>query len=825
MSERADSFDNETLSPEDMALLQFLDSWLAQAPPDLAEAARLAALPHYFDLSLLSILRGTSDGTAFLVQRLEKAGFLMAEGTYYILRPHLRTLLLRGWQKDNLAQYRQANRRAAAFYQDCLPGSENEQVEYVYHQLGSDDRRGIGALSESFEHAWNTHRRGFAERLLKVATEQAPVLGAEAQAWLQYFDARINLAYQRYPQSEDILRHLIAQKSELRLRAQVLMTLANLLVQSQRWSEAFERYAQAQDGFQALDDPFNLARVLEAQGMAYVHLATSLGGLGETKFLIELRSQKWWHYLRGAPFFLYRWFSRRSWYLPNLYVGTDYQEWIIWRLLYAAIRHFELATRQLDQVASEADLPLDELRIDIQIRLADLYHRVEKWEVAERRFKQLVSIYPLRNNEYRRATLHLGEGRAALIKSHIAEAREHLLTARDVFARYGDRNNLAMATRLLGDTEMVATNLEAAVSFYAESIAAAIATNDLLTATQVWYHLATIRERFTLSSSTTSLIEAVEQSLDHRAYIARFPGTLLQWFRRLAAYGVVPLTYLIVPPLTLIGVIFFMLIEQSLYAFFYQPLIISTIKALLPIVLFPLLTSWVYNALYLFFGLCVVRLLPLKLLSRSQPNYVVSVPDGIAVRTQNTLHELPWKAIKRFTIVDRCLSDQPLALFSRLVLISETTTIVLDGIVTSYPALQREITRRLQQTGKAVEPQNLSYSFLDKRWALITATLAMGMTVISFLGWLSDRTDSTFFRVELNDGSTYSLPLSTLVVIFFVWLLLLFPPITLARLLYNRFVARRALGSRLPWGADWPLWLALILLLAWLLAWFKPLTQ
>jgi hypothetical protein len=59
------------------------------------------------------------------------------------------------------------------------------------------------------------------------------------------------------------------------------------------------------------------------------------------------------------------------------------------------------------------------------------------------------------------------------------------------------------------------------------------------------------------------------------------------------------------------------------------------------------------------------------------------------------------------------------------------------------------------------------------------------------------------------------LPLTSVLFELFFWALLFFPIVGLSRLLHNRAVLRRTLGSRFSFGADWPLWIALLLLCAW----------
>lgn len=815
--------DSETSLPTFDDGLQFLENWLPRSTSVVAAAARYAALPRSFDLTLLSILRGTREGTASLVEQFKQAGFVEAKGSgWYALLPSLRSSLLRRWQAEDRQTYRRLSARAAVFYQSRLTGDEADRINYVYHQLGAGDERGLEALSEAFERAWSARDFGFIEQLLAYAAEQKPILGPGGEVWLRYFRVRLDLVHNRYEQSEPALRSLLAEAPDPALKAQILTSLANVLSETGRWSDAFDYYAEALDLFLGLREGLKASRVFEARGMAYIRLVSSLGGLPEHAIITEPTHLAWLRRLRHAPFRLYRWLSRRLSFLPNLYFGTDYQDWLIIRLLYEAIGQFEAAAEQLARLPSETDRSIDDLDADIQIRLADLYHRVGQWALAERLFEHLIDTPAVKTSEYRRAMLCLGQGRAALTRSRLEIAQAHLRAACQVFTQIGDRRAIAVTARLLGDTKVALGDLEAAVSHYADSIAAALATDDLLVATRVWSTLTTIDQAFNLSPPAQSQLKMLEPKLDRRAYIARFSGTLLGHFRKLAVYVITPLTYLLGPVLAL------QLTVLAANQPGYQEMPTSYNYIFLAI---PILTIWLYEFLYVCAGWFFIRLLPLKDLARRQPEYVVTTPEGIAVRdTQGRLQEISWElhdgrsqTIKGYMTVNRALWRTPIALFSRLVLVSDSTALVLDGIISHYQHLQGDIARHLKKIKGAVAEKRLEFSLLDSRWTLVALGLTILFTIIDLSGSLDPDQERNIIKVTLADGSRRDLLLASLLYIFSLWAFNFFPLIALGRLLYNRLLARRALSSRISLGADWPIWLAFILLLLWTLVWIRGL--
>ncbi len=733
---------DERPSPEMSAFEQFLADWIATVPPVLAEAARYAALPHSFDLALLSSLWGTAEDASTLVALLERAGLIAAIGPgWYTFQPTLRQLYLRRWQTGDPHTYRQASAQAADFYLACPTFGEAERLEAVYHQLGADDALGLEALSQAFEDAWTASRPGLAERLLQYANEQEPVLGTGARDWLRYFEARLDLAQYRYPRSEQALLPLVAPEVDPRLRAQALMSLAHVLAATQRWTEALRCYASAHDLFLDLDDPFSAARALQAQGIAYLHLASSLGGVEESAAVVEPRLLIWFRRFQYAPFLLYRWFSRRIPLLPNLYFGADYQDWIIFRLLYRAIRLLEQASCQLATVPEGAGLPVAEVRADIQIHLADLYHRTGRWTKAQNLFAALTSAPPVRADDYRRATLQLAQGRAALAQSLLNAAREHLAGARQVFARYNDQRALATTARLLAETEVAAGNLSEAILLYAASADTSLAVDDLLASTHVWTALQEMRQRFTLTAAVQSQLDALEQKLERRAYIMRFRGDLLQRFRtlatRLAAYVILPLTYLLMSALHLarlhwavIGLVAQIMPRQTPLLSDLVSSIVLFLAGLLPAV-------WIYAFFYVLIGWIFVRRLDLDDIAQLQTEFVVTVPEGITTRDEKgQLSELPWAEVQSYVSANRSIWRVPVALFSRLFVTSEATPVVVDGVARHYTSLQHDITGRLARAQDTAARHTLDFSFFGSRWTPVILLLVIAMTIVSLFDWL-----------------------------------------------------------------------------------------
>jgi tetratricopeptide (TPR) repeat protein len=803
-------------TPEEQALGQFWKSWVAEAPAELQQALRHAALPHHFDLALLAALWSDAPDPASVVEQLQGAGFVTPEGGgQYSVEPSFRRLSLARWQVDDLASYRAASARAAAFFADRLDDERN-QLAYVYHMLGADDERGISALAGVFEQAVSRGRLGHAEQLLLYAQQQERVLDRVARAWVRYYRAHLDLLYGQTAPGEESLRALIDSALPPDLQAQAALLLGDLLANTQRLGEAEQPYDTALQSFLSLHDPVNAARVLTASGNARIRLAGALGGLSpERREHAPTRATRLLWNVRDAPFLLYRWCSRRVIWLPNLYFSSSYQDWIILRILGEAERQYRRAVVLLANAPPTMTDAAEALRVDLRIRLADLLHRTGRWARGERELAAVAGSPILGEADYRRAVLRLAEGRAALAHGRPALARNHLAETQRTFNEYADYPALVDANRLLGDACLAGNLPDAAVASYAEAYAAAVTAGDLPEATAILAGLTSLNDHPGLSTEARTTVAQVAAGATRRAYIARFPGPLMQQLRGLTTYLIVPVTYLLLAYIvsTQVTQVFFTLEGLSLRMMAGlaspQEWLEYVSFALLTLAI-PVLMLWVYQLMYLIVGGLFLRTRPARSLADLQPAYFVTVPEGLLVRhPDGQQNEIRWDAVERYVTLDRYLWHQPFALFSRVALAAGKVVIRIDGIVGQYQQLQQDIMDRLSRAGRTTAHASLDVSVAGGRSALAAVLLAIALTIYSLTGPLKQLTVTSY----ASSGPSMSLNYSVILLLFDVWLLLLLPFTGLLHLLLTRITARWWLGLDIVPGSDIPLWFAAALLL------------
>lgn len=747
MAEEGSPQDNNLSSHESPDASTFLDGWMAAADPILIEAARFAALPHRIDLNLLtSLIEEREDAPALrenlplLVEQLRRTQILIpideaGELPRFTMQSASRERLIQNWQTEHLAAYQQLSLLAARFYFNRLPENRSDDLEYIYHLLAANEEQGAELMAVAFEQALAQHQIGRAERLQRYAQEQAPILNVTAQAWIRYFEARVELAKQHHERSEAILLRLAEETIDPYLRAQALMSLAAIQASTQRWPEAFGSFAAAEALYLQVGDQFQLARLHAAQGAAYVHLATALGGLAEAFPMTESSLRRWATRIQHGPFLLYRWLSRRFNILPNLYFGTNYQDWFIIRLYYEAIRRYEQALSLLTGSGSQDAGAGEVFLADIEIRLADLQHIIGRWKLAEQKFARLADSAVAKANDYRDATLHLAMGRAALARGRSSEARSDLEGAYRTFEEYEDLSSLTVTGRLLGYTELKSGHVDVAVTVYLESGEAARNNRDFLAATEIGWVLARLQEQNKLPQTHDQKITQFRESLRQRAYIARFPGELLEHFRRRAAYIVAPLIFALI----------WLLGAQALFLAggletFYRAALNDSIRLLElgAVVLFfaalILLTVWGYELIYVLIGRRYARNLPIEDLSRHQPKYVLLQQDALYVRDERSeQRKFSWDDIKEIISADWSFWRAPVALFSQFILISTSSSeLVLEGIFRQYGNLKLDIGKHLERTSKSPVVEKFDFSFFRSWWTLLALLLTLIMAYITF---------------------------------------------------------------------------------------------
>lgn len=817
--------------PSSDLLAALLAARLDQFSPAQQRQLWMAAAPHRFNLPLLAAILAGSEPAEALFGQLQQRSLLQgAGGGWFAFVGHLRGHLLDRLRSEP-ERFRLAHRRAADYFAGLdAPGQppllDRRQMEYIYHLLVVDEAQGLAHIRRAFQHAAATYAWGPLERLLDYAVEQSPHLSATAQAWLTFWQARLAQYLDPQQQSEETLHSLARTTADRHLRAVVRQSLADNAVTQRRWVHALADLQAARADLQALALTEEAAGAEIALGSVYISLAETTGGLrDETIDFVNPRLRLLYR-LQHAPFLLYRRLSRRYDWIPNLYFGVDYQNWTVIRFLYNARRHFLAAAQQLERLtlAGSVEAAGDSASLllrQIRIRKADLDYRIGRWQRAATAFQALLRDPLVQQHPYLVATVELGIGRTRL-RNDPGAAADLLAHSLAVFEQAGDHNMSGLAAWLLGRARAAQGDKQGAQQSYLQAASAFQRAGNLLDSTEALIAAeamgalptpAVVDERAE-PGETSPVAPAVVQ----RAYVARFPRTLQSLFRKVAIFGALPLTYLLLRLLTdsLAELVTRSeVLIRALNDFTRSAPVVVDVLLVLPFLLgAPLLWLWLYEFIYALAGLVLVRLLPLHILTREQPVYFITGAEGCGFYDSQGARQtfLRWETVTYTASLDRCLWRLPWALFSRFLVGNAEQHLQIDGITSHYRMLQRDIRSHLAAHAKEKSVhQDFDYVLLEPRWlaAMVLATTAL--TVVAFLNWLGPQPEQwNYLLTRPPSGPVYVLYGSSVLWWFLRWFLLVAPFLALLHLTLNQRSIKRTLGERAPLLYYWTTHVALV---------------
>jgi tetratricopeptide (TPR) repeat protein len=193
---------SEDILPEDeqQVLAKIIDK-IGSQKPDLAEAVRLCAVPHWFNKEILAWLRGEGTkpsektDTILAELKLKKLAFI-GPGNLF-LHDNVRSLLLQRWREEKPQDFQALNGRVADYYEYKLQqsiSSDDQRAEWereeMYHLLVADTERGIDRFKLLCNKAIYSYRLSTLDLLFRIASEQVDVVSAGIQHWIKFFEAK-----------------------------------------------------------------------------------------------------------------------------------------------------------------------------------------------------------------------------------------------------------------------------------------------------------------------------------------------------------------------------------------------------------------------------------------------------------------------------------------------------------------------------------------------------------------------------------------------------------------------------------------------------------
>lgn len=786
-----------------------LDQMLRTVPERQAAVLRRCAVPRWFDVGVLRVLRESDEGNERVLERLRAYSFVRELGDGRLAyHDEVREALLAEWERDRPDELRAIHRRLYSYFstRTTPPGSTSRAMplmpestalsvvpqmaqtdllrrEALYHLLYVDAERGLEELRRSFAALEEAHRLAEAELLLQTAGETP--LGPRGRRWVQYLRARGLRAALRLDEAAAQLDALRARGDiEPDLAAEVSRTLGEVYSETGQWARATELYRQSLGHFARVSNSRAVAETSLLLGEAYQGLGLSTGSwyAPSTPANPLLRfGHAAWVWLLGLPFQIaVLLMGRGNRLLPRPEHCARYQNWLLIRLYntartwYAEARE---AFRRLDD--GPGTLGADQRLADIMLLYG--YH-----DEARAAVEGLLAR-PEARDPYRRAWLQRSLAECLLAAGATTEASVLLAEARAVFKELGDTRREAVVLTLQGRAAAQAGAVGAALDSYEAGLARFRALRYEAARERILHELRTWQRRPGLDADTRERVAALVAAEPEKRYVGRFIRSY-QGLLQVATIVALPLAMLL---MAVVAPTASLTLTDKGFLFagvFFSPWRMLGLSATLTLL---------YMAVYAAIAMAVIYWLPIGRIEREQPDIIVTRPASIARYDSqgNQALELPWASVRRWLALDRCLWDRPLSLYSRTYLEDEAgRDLPIDGITGWYSELQTDIGRRLSAAGADVPRRNLGYSLL-RSWAGLSA--AVGGVLLVLVTWSNNE--------WVNFGGLFPPPVAAA-----LWFLGLSGALILVPVAY--WLANRPLKLQraLLLNERWPLFLAVI---------------
>jgi tetratricopeptide (TPR) repeat protein len=279
MTERLERITPEMSEEEALGLI--LDELIDRAEPDVAEAIRFCAIPHWFDEEIIAWLRGEehepSQRTREILAALTELTFV---GPYrdrgYAYHENVRNLLLRRWRQENAERFQELSGVAATYYADRLEGeelSEEQRAEWqreeMCHLLVANEEQGFDLFDEMFNRARRFYQLSTCNLLLSLAEEQESDLSPENQLWLRFGKGQVAHTSALWDEALEIWKALEREDLPEDLEGTLASDLGLLYKQKGEWGKAIDYYQRSLAICEKVGDEHLMATIFNNLGVVY----------------------------------------------------------------------------------------------------------------------------------------------------------------------------------------------------------------------------------------------------------------------------------------------------------------------------------------------------------------------------------------------------------------------------------------------------------------------------------------------------------------------------------------------------------------------------
>jgi tetratricopeptide (TPR) repeat protein len=299
MTEITDRITPEMSEEEVLSVL--LDEIMTRTEPDVAEAIRFCAIPHWFNEELIAWLRGeglkSSQRSGEILAALTELTFV---GPYHDLgwayHENVRGLLLRRWWERDGEKFRELSERAAGYFAHKLVAKEETLLarlfasirrvlgkeetltederrecerEQMYHLLAVDEEQGHELFQSMFDEAIKFYRLSTCSLLLQLAEEFREHLSEEHQQWLRYNQGQLACHAARWDEAWEFFEALLEEELVDKLKGEVLGYAGLVYKAKGEWERAIEYYKRSLAIEEKVGDEHGMAATFNNLGVVY----------------------------------------------------------------------------------------------------------------------------------------------------------------------------------------------------------------------------------------------------------------------------------------------------------------------------------------------------------------------------------------------------------------------------------------------------------------------------------------------------------------------------------------------------------------------------
>ena len=530
---------------EQKILGQIIDN-IGSKEPDLTEAIRLCAIPHWFNTETLAWLRDEgsqpSERTQTILDelKLKKLAFVRRpDDQSYIYHENVRNLLLRRWRDEDAERFRELNVKTAAYYARLLRSekiSEEQRAEWereeMYHLLIAGEERGIERFISLSNRAIDSYRLSTLDFLLSIASEQADGLSAGNRLWIRFFQGKKDLLSGHWERALEAWESLKDERAYFaRGLEQVLVIHLSILYKDKgEWDKAIECFQDSLKILEKADDKQGMATILNNRGFLYKDkgewkkaeedferarrkletigdergMAISLKNLG-----LLYKDQGMWdeavERFRSSLAILERVGDERGMAITYNDLGFLYKDQENWD---EAINCFQQSQKNLDTLGDEQG------KAAAFNNLGFLYTSKQDWGKAEENFESARTILETIGDERRRADTFSYLGILYRNKKEWEKADAHFQRALTILTEMSDDRGRAAVLNNLGLLYERKGEQEQASDYFQQSLEIVEKVGDEMNAAKTMYELALVYEEMRKYDEAIELLEKVGKISD-----------------------------------------------------------------------------------------------------------------------------------------------------------------------------------------------------------------------------------------------------------------------------------------------------------------------